>query len=92
MEIVVGQAVPVVYLPVWVDDYAPEGQVARWMSYTQLAGIGGTVSGYFMGGVVSRFTASGASSGWRMPFFVQVQLIAVAVPRLLAGHQWLKGT
>lgn len=36
------QAVPVVYLPVWVDDYAPEGQVTRWMSYTQLAGIGGT--------------------------------------------------
>ncbi|CDI83747.1 hypothetical protein, conserved [Eimeria acervulina] len=35
------QAVPVVYLPVWVDDYAPEGEVTRWMSYTQLAGIGG---------------------------------------------------
>lgn len=85
------QAVPVVYLPVWVDDYAPEGQVTRWMSYTQLAGIGGTVSGYFFGGVFSRFTLASGESGWRTPFFVQsvalipVVLLLAALPASLVN-------
>ncbi|CDJ63219.1 hypothetical protein, conserved [Eimeria necatrix] len=85
------QAVPVVYLPVWVDDYAPDGQVTRWMSYTQLAGIGGTVSGYFIGGVLSRFTAATGESGWRTPFFVQsvalvpVVLLIAALPATLVN-------
>ncbi|KAL8455889.1 hypothetical protein Emag_000263 [Eimeria magna] len=71
---------PVVYFPVWVDDFAPEGQVTRWMSYTQLAGIGGTVGGYFFGGVFSRFTGPSGESKWRTPFFVQsVALIPVVL-------------
>ncbi|KAL8436359.1 hypothetical protein ACSSS7_001759 [Eimeria intestinalis] len=85
------QAVPVVYFPVWVDDFAPEGQVTRWMSYTQLAGIGGTVGGYFFGGVFSRFTGPSGESKWRTPFFVQsvalipVVLLLAALPASLVN-------
>ncbi|KAL8429395.1 hypothetical protein Efla_001233 [Eimeria flavescens] len=78
------QAVPVVYFPVWVDDFAPDGQVTRWMSYTQLAGIGGTVGGYFFGGVFSRFTSPSGESKWRTPFFVQ-SLALIPVLLLLAA-------
>lgn len=30
-----------VYLPVWVDSFAPEGKRTRWIAYSQLGSIGG---------------------------------------------------
>ncbi|KYK70273.1 transporter, major facilitator family protein, partial [Toxoplasma gondii TgCatPRC2] len=69
------QALPVVYIPVWVDAFAPEGQVTRWMAFTQLGGIGGTVLGYFLGGVLSRLQDAKvfglAATSWRTPFVLQ---------------------
>ncbi|KEP66430.1 UNVERIFIED_CONTAM: transporter, major facilitator family protein [Hammondia hammondi] len=69
------QALPVVYIPVWVDAFAPEGQVTRWMAFTQLGGIGGTVLGYFLGGVLSRLQDAKffilAATSWRTPFVIQ---------------------
>ncbi|CBZ52992.1 conserved hypothetical protein [Neospora caninum Liverpool] len=69
------QALPVVYVPVWVDAFAPEGQVTRWMAFTQLGGIGGTVLGYFLGGVLSKFHGANsfglAATSWRTPFVIQ---------------------
>lgn len=50
------QAIPTVYLPVWVDEFAPRGSTAQWISFTQLASIFGTVFGYFLGGAITRIT------------------------------------
>ncbi|PFH33260.1 transporter, major facilitator family protein [Besnoitia besnoiti] len=79
------QALPVVYIPVWVDAFAPEGQVTRWMAFTQLGGIGGTVLGYFLGGVLSRFHGANifglAATSWRTPFTIQ----AIALLPLLCA-------
>eukprot|EP00922_Rhytidocystis_sp_ex-Travisia-forbesii_P027238 GHVS01039933.1.p1 GENE.GHVS01039933.1~~GHVS01039933.1.p1 ORF type:complete len:448 (-),score=50.80 GHVS01039933.1:203-1351(-) len=77
------QAFPVVYLPVWVDDFAPSEVVSRWMSFTQIASICGTVSGYFLSGVLSHIADGhlflGAISRhrltWRLPFLLQAALL-----------------
>ncbi|PHJ22824.1 major facilitator family protein [Cystoisospora suis] len=73
------QALPVVYLPVWVDSFAPEGKKTRWMAYSQLGSIGGSVIGYFLGGILSRVhgdtTGTGLGTSWRTPF--QIQAIAM---------------
>ncbi|ANQ07273.1 Uncharacterized protein PCOAH_00017570 [Plasmodium coatneyi] len=80
------QAIPVVYLPVWVDEFSPHEKATQWMSYIQLASIGGTVFGYFLGGVLSNSSYSyGRNEGplpngifvttWRSPFLIQAFLL-----------------
>ncbi|CDU17562.1 uncharacterized protein PY17X_0820300 [Plasmodium yoelii] len=77
------QAIPVVYLPVWVDIFSPEEKATQWMSYIQLASIGGTVFGYFLGGILSNnynqnnilFNNMSFVTTWRSPFLMQAFLL-----------------
>ncbi|EUD67983.1 hypothetical protein C922_01595 [Plasmodium inui San Antonio 1] len=80
------QAIPVVYLPVWVDEFSPHEKATQWMSYIQLASIGGTVFGYFLGGVLSNSSYSYGRNNappsnatfvttWRSPFLIQAFLL-----------------
>lgn len=64
------QALPVVYLPVWVDSFAPEGKKTRWIAFSQLGSIGGEQADNFVTkprhflsfstSAVSRFQREGA--------------------------------
>ncbi|KOB59678.1 hypothetical protein PFHG_01437 [Plasmodium falciparum HB3] len=80
------QAIPVVYLPVWVDEFSPDEKATQWMSYIQLASIGGTVFGYFLGGILSNnsysyhkndsiFSNVNVITTWRSPFLIQAFLL-----------------
>ncbi|CAG9480507.1 sugar transporter, putative [Plasmodium vivax] len=80
------QAIPVVYLPVWVDEFSPHEKATQWMSYIQLASIGGTVFGYFLGGILSNSSYSYGRKNsplsndafvttWRSPFLIQAFLL-----------------
>ncbi|SOV78887.1 sugar transporter, putative [Plasmodium reichenowi] len=80
------QAIPVVYLPVWVDEFSPDEKATQWMSYIQLASIGGTVFGYFLGGILSNnsysyhkndsiFSNINVITTWRSPFLIQAFLL-----------------
>ncbi|SOV22527.1 sugar transporter, putative [Plasmodium sp. DRC-Itaito] len=80
------QAIPVVYLPVWVDEFSPDEKATQWMSYIQLASIGGTVFGYFLGGILSNnsytyhkndsiFSNVNFVTTWRSPFLIQAFLL-----------------
>ncbi|VTZ68381.1 major facilitator superfamily domain-containing protein, putative [Plasmodium chabaudi chabaudi] len=77
------QAIPVVYLPVWVDEFSPDEKATQWMSYIQLASIGGTVFGYFLGGILSNnynqantvFNNMSFVTTWRSPFLIQAFLL-----------------
>ncbi|CRG99371.1 sugar transporter, putative [Plasmodium relictum] len=80
------QAIPVVYLPVWVDQFSPDEKATQWMSYIQLASIGGTVFGYFLGGILSNnnnshhqndsiFSNLSLFTTWRSPFLIQAFLL-----------------
>ncbi|SBS92979.1 sugar transporter, putative [Plasmodium ovale curtisi] len=79
------QAIPVVYLPVWVDEFSPQEKATQWMSYIQLASIGGTVFGYFLGGILSNnyscnkndspFLNVSLFTTWRSPFLIQAFLL-----------------
>ncbi|SPJ10234.1 sugar transporter, putative [Plasmodium sp. DRC-Itaito] len=80
------QAIPVVYLPVWVDEFSPDEKATQWMSYIQLASIGGTVFGYFLGGILSNnsysyhkndsiFSNVNVVTTWRSPFLIQAFLL-----------------
>ncbi|GAW80224.1 sugar transporter [Plasmodium gonderi] len=80
------QAIPVVYLPVWVDEFSPREKATQWMSYIQLASIGGTVFGYFLGGILSNNSYSYSNQNspfsnvtffttWRSPFLIQAFLL-----------------
>ncbi|SBT87814.1 major facilitator superfamily domain-containing protein, putative [Plasmodium malariae] len=80
------QAIPVVYIPVWVDEFSPDKKATQWMSYIQLASIGGTVFGYFLGGILSNnyncynkndsvFSSVSFFTNWRSPFLIQSFLL-----------------
>ncbi|KEG01779.1 major facilitator superfamily domain-containing protein, putative [Plasmodium vinckei vinckei] len=77
------QAIPVVYLPVWVDEFSPDEKATQWMSYIQLASIGGTVLGYFLGGILSNnynqantvLNNMSFVPTWRSPFLIQAFLL-----------------
>ncbi|PHJ17754.1 major facilitator family protein [Cystoisospora suis] len=84
------QAIPVFYLPIWVEALAPEGRKTRWIIYSQLGGIAGSVIGYFLGGVFSpryhdgaRLFVLGSEISWRTPFLVQSLLLLPLVAFLI---------
>uniref|UniRef100_A0A0G4HC48 Major facilitator superfamily (MFS) profile domain-containing protein n=1 Tax=Chromera velia CCMP2878 TaxID=1169474 RepID=A0A0G4HC48_9ALVE len=66
------QALPVVYVPVWIDEFAPPEKVTRWMSYSQLAAVLGQVIGYFLSGVISKYNIRlGSLAAWKTTFILQ---------------------
>ncbi|KAF8820549.1 transporter, major facilitator family protein [Cardiosporidium cionae] len=78
------QALPIVYIPVWIDDFAPKESLTKWMSYSQLASISGSVGGYLLGGLFSHWHYSPSvlaqfSTSWRTVFILQVLKILRAV-------------
>ncbi|KAL7068393.1 major facilitator superfamily protein [Cryptosporidium serpentis] len=80
------QAVVIVYIPLWVDQYAPKSNTTSWLAYQQLSSMLGILSGYLLGGILTCFTAEDifininstytdkfitSILSWRGPFFIQ---------------------
>ena len=61
------QAPIIIYLPVWVDEFAPEGSAAIWMSALQASVAVGIMAGYVCAGVIVTYvgeeTCPGVVSG-----------------------------
>lgn len=58
------QAPIIIYLPVWVDEFAPEGSTAIWMSALQASVAVGIMAGYVCAGlIVTYFGEEICSSG-----------------------------
>lgn len=76
------QAVPSVYLPVWVNQFAPAGSSTSWMGYLQNAAQVGTIVGYAATAAVMHSRGDG---WWRLTFGLQglsIVLCAALVRRL----------
>ena len=71
------QAFLVMFLPVWVDEYAPPRSSTSWMALAQIGSNVGIILGYIVSGLVTSQT----NYDWRVPFWCQV---AVLVPLILA--------
>jgi len=67
----IAQAFFVMYLPVWVDEYAPAGRATSWMAMTQIGSNLGIILGYVVAGMVTVHT----QYSWRAPFWFQVALL-----------------
>mmetsp|Transcript_5092 Transcript_5092/g.12342 ORF Transcript_5092/g.12342 Transcript_5092/m.12342 type:complete len:793 (-) Transcript_5092:104-2482(-) len=71
------QAALVVYTPVWIDEFAPDGSHATWMAWLQAATPFGIMLGYM---AASAFTFSGHDTlggiyTFRYAFLLQVALV-----------------
>ncbi|EER06712.1 conserved hypothetical protein [Perkinsus marinus ATCC 50983] len=75
----VTQSFPIIYVPVWVDEFAPNDNQTQWMGYVQIAVAGGAMLGYLVAGLVARFGGA-LYLTWRFNFFLQAVLF---VPILL---------
>mmetsp|Transcript_10855 Transcript_10855/g.27396 ORF Transcript_10855/g.27396 Transcript_10855/m.27396 type:complete len:497 (+) Transcript_10855:43-1533(+) len=62
------QAVPAVYLPVWVNQFAPPGASTSWMGYLQNAAQLGTIAGYAATALAMH---SSGERLWRITFAAQ---------------------
>lgn len=71
------QSSVMIYGPVWVDEFAPEGSTTTWMSLLQVNVVGGVVAGYVMGGV---FTENIGPTYWRLCLFMQACLLSCYIP------------
>jgi len=74
------QSVPYVYLPVWVNQFAPPGSSTSWMGYLQNTAQVGTIFGY-AGTALTMHTL--ADRWWRMAFVTQGGAIILAALAML---------
>ena len=73
------QAVPAVYFPVWVDEFAPADSSTLWMAVIQAGAPLGIMLGYVFCGAVTVGLNSAETEcletdlfcGWRIPFYAQ---------------------
>ena len=80
------QAIPAVYFPVWVDEFAPGDSATVWMAVIQAGAPLGIMSGYVFSGVVTSQRDDGSgipcpakdlTCGWRWPFYLQCGVLVV---------------
>ena len=85
------QAVPAVYFPVWVDEFAPKNAMTTWMAVANAGAPLGITIGYGFSGSLAptgesadeMCPADSLWCRWRMPFYAQsVTLICLAVMSL----------
>eukprot|EP00435_Cladocopium_sp_Y103_P065589 s401_g27.t1 len=72
-------AVPLVYLPLWVDEFASSD--GYWMSVLQI----GVSLGHFFGTLCAASTAQWASTGWRASLLVQTVIITPLIGRVITS-------
>jgi MFS family permease len=83
------QAIFVVYAPVWVDDFAAEGQAATWMAILQASMPLGVMVGYTTAGFLVN-----AGLSWRWVILIQVMLLTLPtigsffVPKKYLEHEY----
>ena len=72
------QAIPAVYFPVWVDEFAPEDSATVWMAVVQAGAPLGIMFGYVFSGVLTSNVPEGYvcpptswTCEWRYAFFLQ---------------------
>ncbi|CEL95178.1 unnamed protein product [Vitrella brassicaformis CCMP3155] len=78
----IGQALPLVYTPVWVDEFAPKASSSSWMSWTQAASVLGSIVGYSIAGSITelqRLPTIGQYITWHTAFYFQAVMIVPAV-------------
>jgi sugar phosphate permease len=83
------QALPAVYLPVWVNQFAPSDASTSWMGYLQNAAQLGTIAGY---AATAAAMHSRDDSWWRLTFGAQGAAIcacAALMQRLRSGDMIL---
>jgi MFS family permease len=77
------QATFSVYVPVWVDRFAPKDKATRWFSWLQITVPVGIMVGYLLGWIAIGLQTAPNNGGqclggtvgcWRLPFFFQVLL------------------
>jgi MFS family permease len=69
------QAIIVVYAPVWVDDFAGEGQAATWMAILQASMPLGVMIGYSTAGFM-------VNSGWSWRVVILIQVVLLLPPTI----------
>eukprot|EP00668_Euglena_longa_P002784 GGOE01003254.1.p1 GENE.GGOE01003254.1~~GGOE01003254.1.p1 ORF type:complete len:582 (-),score=152.27 GGOE01003254.1:216-1961(-) len=65
------QAFLVMFLPVWIDEYAPEDKCTTWISIAQA----GVPIGIMVGYLTSGFLAANTSLNWRYSFWIQICIL-----------------
>jgi MFS family permease len=71
------QAIPAVYFPVWVDEFAPESSATIWMAVIQAGAPLGIMAGYVFSGILTsnapeaRCMPTDITCAWRIPFYLQ---------------------
>ena len=76
----VTKALMAIFIPLWVDNYAPKPKITLWMSVFQGAAPFGIMFGYIFAGLVQamgikRMWLSHTYLSWRIPFFMQALLL-----------------
>jgi len=65
------QAIPMVYFPVWVDEFGPEDARTVWMAVIQAGAPLGIMSGYVFAGFMTASMPGNPDIMWRISFFAQ---------------------
>lgn len=71
---------PLVFLPLWVDEYAPSEGQAHWMAVVQLGAPLGQFLGLIVAGLLTAFGGGGVD--WRFAFPMQALLLLPLIVKL----------
>eukprot|EP00929_Paragymnodinium_shiwhaense_P097641 TRINITY_DN59276_c0_g1_i1.p1 TRINITY_DN59276_c0_g1~~TRINITY_DN59276_c0_g1_i1.p1 ORF type:complete len:527 (+),score=68.21 TRINITY_DN59276_c0_g1_i1:81-1583(+) len=74
--------IPLVFLPLWVDEYGPSEANTQWLALMQMAAPLGQMTGVFVAAAVTSTAAAGSGISWPFAFAVQGAMLVLLAVRL----------
>eukprot|EP00747_Dinoflagellata_sp_TGD_P168756 gnl/TRDRNA2_/TRDRNA2_195906_c0_seq1.p1 gnl/TRDRNA2_/TRDRNA2_195906_c0~~gnl/TRDRNA2_/TRDRNA2_195906_c0_seq1.p1 ORF type:complete len:517 (+),score=84.62 gnl/TRDRNA2_/TRDRNA2_195906_c0_seq1:49-1599(+) len=75
-------SIPLVFLPLWVDEFSPSEANAQWMSYMQMGAPFGQFCGIALAGVLTQSFRSSNGLDWRFVLFIQAIVLVPVILRI----------
>lgn len=76
-------SLPLVFLPLWVDEFSPSEAQAQWMALVQLGAPIGQFIGAVVGGMCTVIASNGDGLNWRFALMIQAAAFVPVTLRLL---------
>jgi len=76
-------SMPLVFLPLWVDEYAPSESQAQWMALVQMGAPVGQFAGFLVASILTASLREHNGLDWRFALLIQASLLLPLTVRVM---------